>query len=389
MPISASLTIAEAVERALAAVDGPIDLDTFLNRIQTIRPSSAKDPTASVRTHLKMNEEGRSMVYLDRKTIVPLRVAVPGLRFRIPLSRQEVTRGVLMTRPSFEGWVTHNDDPQTFEFVDERGKPLPTRTVSIRRKRTGLLGNYEVQEQAFDFVNWFKARRAGRNDSILATWESWEPKRFRLELESAKRRRRHRDEIARKNQELADILFDLLESSANEQIYVRSAISTAYLRLSNPHGYPGDHWIEIVDQDERLKWSDMSITYPERRSPLEFVLAEGESVVDEEPFTPEQAEKVYRFKAALKHRKGLWRRVEIQGGQTLADLDSILRDAFDHDSMDHLGGFWKLVRRGQSRRFREINLGDVHPFGGGGSAEDLRIAGLELQVGDRLRAIAS
>ena len=264
---------------------------------------------------------------------------------------------------------------------------MPTRTVSIRRKRTGLLGNYEVQEQAFDFVNWFKARRAGRNDSILATWESWEPKRFRLELESAKRRRRHRDEIARKNQELADILFDLLESSANEQIYVRSAISTAYLRLSNPHGYPGDHWIEIVDQDERLKWSDMSITYPERRSPLEFVLAEGESVVDEEPFTPEQAEKVYRFKAALKHRKGLWRRVEIQGGQTLADLDSILRDAFDHDSMDHLGGFWKLVRRGQSRRFREINLGDVHPFGGGGSAEDLRIAGLELQVGDRLKYV--
>ena len=47
-------------------------------------------------------------------------------------------------------------------------------------------------------------------------------------------------------------------------------------------------------------------------------------------------EKVYVFKVALKYRKGLWRRIEIKGDQTLADLDHIIRIAFNHDTWDHL-----------------------------------------------------
>jgi hypothetical protein len=42
----------------------------------------------------------------------------------------------------------------------------------------------------------------------------------------------------------------------------------------------------------------------------------------------------------------LWRTIEIQGKQSLADLDLALRGAFNHDAGDHLGGFWKLVPRG-------------------------------------------
>ena len=45
---------------------------------------------------------------------------------------------------------------------------------------------------------------------------------------------------------------------------------------------------------------------------------------------------------------------------------------FEHD-WDHMSGFWKLVRRGQSRRFREVDLGSFNPFGEG-EAADLTIA---------------
>lgn len=47
---------------------------------------------------------------------------------------------------------------------------------------------------------------------------------------------------------------------------------------------------------------------------------------------------------------------------------------------------WKLVRRGQTSRFREIDLGNVDPLGEGNGA-DSRIAGLGLQVGDRLKYV--
>jgi hypothetical protein len=88
----------------------------------------------------------------------------------------------------------------------------------------------------------------------------------------------------------------------------------------------------------------------------------------------------------LKYRNDIWRRVEIQGNQTLAEFDYILRYEFGHDTSDHLGGFWKLVRRGQTRRFRKIELGDIDPLGEGTGA-DIRIAGLGLQAGDRLKYV--
>jgi len=35
-------------------------------------------------------------------------------------------------------------------------------------------------------------------------------------------------------------------------------------------------------------------------------------------------------------KKGLWRRIEIKGDQTLADFDHIIRIAFNHDTWNHL-----------------------------------------------------
>ena len=79
--------------------------------------------------------------------------------------------------------------------------------------------------------------------------------------------------------------------------------------------------------------------------------------------------------------------IEIQAGQTFADLDRAIRRAFGHDSYDHMGGFWKLIPRGQSRKkFREIEIGEVNPLGEG-SASDLHIGGMDLQLGDRIKYV--
>lgn len=112
---------------------------------------------------------------------------------------------------------------------------------------------------------------------------------------------------------------------------------------------------------------------------------EEKPAVAERKFTPQQSRQVYRLKTVLKHRKSLWRRVEIQGGQTLADFDSVLHNAFDHGT-GHLASFYKLVRRGQTNHFREIRLGNVDLFSSGDGL-GLRIAGLGLRVGDRLKYV--
>lgn len=381
-----SSSLAESVKQVLEEVKGPINQNDLIEKILKIYPSSAKKPEASIRRHLRMEEVGRSIVYLDKKTVIPLRVGAPGVCFRIPLSRAEVKNGVLAVFPSFEGWISQTDDSLDLDFIDEQKNPLPVNIVSLKYRISGLKEDIEVD--AFELSRWFEKHNVRRHDSLLVTVESWEPRIFRLEFEKEKKRRIHREEIEKKNQELADIFFDMLETAHDEQIYVERAVPTAYLRLQDPKGYPGDHWTTVLEKDSRMRETGFSIAYPERQNLMERLLQEGGPPMDEQDFSQEQGKQLYKFRVSLKYRKDVWRRIEIQGHQTLADFDFLIRSEFGHDPSDHLGGFWKLVRRGQTNRFRfrKIELGDVNPLGEGSGAE-IRIAGLGLSVGDRLKYV--
>lgn len=86
---------------------------------------------------------------------------------------------------------------------------------------------------------------------------------------------------------------------------------------------------------------------------------------------------IYRFKVALKGRRGIWRRIEIRGDQTLADLDRIIRIAFNHDTWDHLGEFYS------GKPWYRSGYGEINPNGGGEGAK-IPIASLGLQEDDRI-----
>lgn len=76
----------------------------------------------------------------------------------------------------------------------------------------------------------------------------------------------------------------------------------------------------------------------------------------------------------------------MQGLNTLAEFDHCLREAFQYDLDDHLGGFWRMIQRGKTNRFREIQIADIEPSGEGQGAE-LRIADLDLQEGNLLKYV--
>lgn len=67
-------------------------------------------------------------------------------------------------------------------------------------------------------------------------------------------------------------------------------------------------------------------------------------------------EKAYVFKVALMYRKGLWRRIEIKGGQTLGDFDHIIRDAFNNDTFDHLSEFFRVEDDGHREDLAKLIL---------------------------------
>jgi hypothetical protein len=338
-----------------------------------------------------MNIWGKTCFFLDEKTLISMQQAMAGIHFRIPLNRQEINRGWLFVYPSFEFLKPRQVAAEDFHFEDDRGQTISTNLVTVKNKEKTIFGVQEYEQTAFDLGRWYERHKLRRGDSLLATILNWGQGHFRLQPESFRTRQQHEDEIQQQNQAFADHLFQALENARSEYIQGQVAIPSAYFHLKGANAYPPDHWFEILRKDSRMRWTGFDIHYAEWSSLLENMLNDvspsaNQTTSSTKHLSKDQKNQVYRFKASLWHRKGLWRRIEIQGGQTLADFDQALRDSFEHDTFDHLSGFWKLTRRGGSRRFREIDLGNINPFEGGGAADTL-VASLELEPGDALKYV--
>lgn len=387
MPDKKTPSLDSIIQQLLAQIQEPIQVDAFAQRVLAVHPSQAKNPLTALRSKLRQEHVGHTLVFLDNQTLLPLPVAMHGVRFRLPLTRQEVTQGALVIYPAFAYFQRQEIAPQDVQLVDAAGRPLEVRLVTLKQPLSGSLKSFSTNVQAFDLGDWLRSHKVTRHDSLLVTVEDWQAGRFRLQHEPARARRQ--EEIERQNQELADVLFGMLEAAREERLYAHQALPTVYARLSHGRDYPGDHWLEVLASDGRMTWDGFAIRYRESSGLFEDMLSMATSAPPKRAAkrpSPEHTRQVYRFLATLWHQKELWRRIDIQGGQSLVHFDRILRQAFRHDTGDHLAGFWKLVRRGSGQRFREVGLGSIDPFGTGEGAEHL-LASLGLQPGDAMKYV--
>lgn len=389
---SEPLSRSQAIEEIIAQMTAPVDLDEFTRRVLALWPTKAKNPKSGIRQALRYDYIGKSLLYLDEQTLIPIRLAMPGVRFRVRLTRQEIQKGWLFVDPAFQYMAAQDVPSEEFWLEEASGHSIPVNQVTVKSRVKTIFGTQVTEQTAFELDWWYQKHSLRRGDSLLVTVLDWEKGRFRLEPEPSRIRERHAAEIQAQNQAFVDDIFHQLETARYEEVRGSIAIPTAYLHLKAADAYPPDHWQEVLERDERMLWTSYDIRYADRDSPFDSMFND---LMGEPKQTPsrrqqslakQEAKQVYRFKAAFWHNKSLWRRIEIQGGQTLADFDNILRTAFQHDLMDHLSGFWKLVRRGESRRFREVDLGNINPFEEGG-AEDIQVASLSLKPGDALKYV--
>lgn len=389
-------TYDEIIAGTLRTATGPVPVPALARRMLAARPSPAKHPDQAMRQRLR-EAAGRLLVFVDPDTVLPLRLAYQGVRFRLPLDRDIVKRGLLPIGDSLYRYLPWDFPPEWLRFVDAAGQPIAFQVRRIAEKVETPFGRTDAETWYADLGDWQRGEKADARDHLLVTIVAWEQGTFRLEREPF--RQHDPAQRAARNRLLADMFYKLLESARYTQIFAHQAVPTAYARLPDKGGYPPDHWVAVVAADERLYTDGWQIRYRDSAPTLFDLLEDEAPPAASKPISRDQGAQVYRFKAALAFRPGLWRIIEIQGKQTLADLDQALRAAFNHDVFDHLGGFWKLVPRGaQARsggqaggaakrtRYREVELGDVNPFGAGDGAA-VKIAGLELAVGDQLKYV--
>ena len=132
-----------------------------------------------------------------------------------------------------------------------------------------------------------------------------------------------------------------------------------------------------------MRLTEFEIMPADQLLPFERMMMEpGEDAVREQPFTREQGQQIYHFKAVSRYRKRE-RVIEIQGKHTLADFDDVMREAFDLDFADHLSEFTRIISRGKGKRPRQIPYGELNPFEKTAAAK-VRVAGLGLETGAQL-----
>jgi hypothetical protein len=386
----AGLTYTEIIAQFLAAADGPVLVKKLSEHMLALHPSAAKKPMTAARGKIR-EAIGHLLVFLDQDTVLPIHMAMNGARFRLQLDADSINTGLVEVGNNLPAYLPGRFSLEKVLFVDIDAQPLEHTLKTATKTRTNpFFGPYDATTLHANLGNWLRKHNAQQGDDILFTVFDWQNGIFQLELETYAKREAAL--LNQRNQLLTDLFYEMLESSANEEIYQHEAIPTAYARLPDKSGYPPDHWRAILDNDKRIYADSWKICYRDGEfSPFEILTRAREDEPLDTPavvLSEEQGNLAYRFKAELVHSPTIWREVEILGEQTLDDLNRALVHAFHHDWY-HMGGFWNLVpRKGQGGkvRYREVDLGSVDPMGGGDGAE-VKIAAIGLAEGRRMKYV--
>ncbi len=396
-PQEKALTYEMVIAEIMRSTPGPLPAQELAVQMPLVLPSTARNPQQAMRQHIRQ-ANGKQLVFLDADTVLPLRLAYQGARFRIGLERGSFDKG-LLPLDKILSYLPKSDPLDRLQLLDASGNGIPFEIKRFKHKVQSLFGPL-VETNAFANLSaWYRAQKMYAKDHILVTILDWEQGILQLEREPFGQR--NQTLITERNRLLADLFFALLERADREQVYIHAAVPTVYAHLPDKSGCPPGHWMDVIAADDRMTHDGWLILYGDEPQNM-FDRLMGSNRQPKKPaaapVSAEQRQMICRFKAHLVARPKIWREIEIQGKQTLADLDLALRDAFDHDVFDHMGGFWKLIPRaaqaktmstrssGRAARRREVSIGDVEPMGGGDGAR-IKIAELGLSVGDQIKYV--
>ncbi|WP_372366417.1 hypothetical protein [Candidatus Uabimicrobium sp. HlEnr_7] len=364
----------QIVKKILSSIIAPVKADELVAKVLKKYTPTAKDPKKAIRSYLR-ELDGELLIFEDLHTVVPLKVAMEGVQYYITFD-EFLQQGVLLpvVFSSFTNWY----GKKKVQLLDASHRKLDYEETTIELKKQSPLDLFMPSEIiGYSLESWFKENEITNKNIILITIVDWNKHCFSLEVKTLEGINKEN------NQRFADIVFGMLEKASKEHINIYRTIPTAYYLLKKENKLPCKYWQDILIDDGRMMFDDFCIQYIENTR-FGWISEENE---EEYALDKKEGDKVYCFKAFLKYEDTIWRSFQIQGINTLADLNDCMMEFFQRD-FDHMAGFWKCTQRGKNKRkrYREIELANINPFGEGDGAE-IPIATLDMQVGDRLKYV--
>lgn len=261
-------------------------------RVLERRPSSAKDPFASIRNLLRYDSLETGWVRLGAGKLIPRHAALLGLRFRIIPGADELT-GDLLARAKLEPFVQlRMPNPH---LIDEAGRPIASATT--RLPNTNAVFNFSaVDAQTLD--GWYVRTRFAAGDSILATIVGVDPLTIQIEREPAGQFRAAA--VDAQERELIDKIADRVARDRSTLVLAEMVVMPIYAQAAWRTTYPGRPWQQLVEADRRLRLlDDMYIADHTFRRPLDSMADAADAAPDWDASDLELLSQITAFQAEL------------------------------------------------------------------------------------------
>ena len=200
-------TYTKIMTQLLDGATGPLPVQEFSEQILALRTIQAKKPLDAVRNQIRQ-EIGRLLIFLDAGTILPVRLAMQGVRFRIQIDKNTVDSGKVQIDDSLSSYLPRQFPIEKVQFLDEDGQPIDFRINSAFEKVKSVFGTYDHTAWYADLRSWFREQKVYPKAYLLFTTLDWQNGIFQLRHEPYAKR--DQALLQQRNQLLADLFYEML-----------------------------------------------------------------------------------------------------------------------------------------------------------------------------------
>jgi hypothetical protein len=345
------LTISSILLDLANEYDGIVTEREVFDRVLARRPSQAKDPYASIRNKLRYDAIETGWVRLGGGELIPRRIALQGLRFRVIPSEEEFA-GDMLARAWLIPFASLRQPAPRLEDAD--GRPIQTSTTNA----PGSEGSFSFfSTEAQTLGNWFKRTGFDPGDSILVTITSAEPLTMRLEREPAAEFRAA--DVAAQDRALVEAIAAQVARNRSNMLFPEDAVLPAYARAPWRLSYPGQPWQQLVAADRRLRLVDgMYLADSSFRRPLDMLFGDQQQAQRWEEQDRNLFDEIAAFQADLlasrrdAATRGLWNGVAPRAstGRVIFDMregtSQVIHPGIVDALTDHTAEIEQRVERG-------------------------------------------
>ena len=237
-------TIASLLRQLANEYVGPVEEQHLFARVLELRPSSAKHPYTTIRERLRWDGLNLGWLRLSRRQLLPLRVALQGLRFRCQPHPHEVEAG-LLTLSHLQPFVGLHSGACTLR--DSEGARIPYLDLDTASTSEAVLS-------AFDLKAFYQRTAFHPGDSLLVTITSAEPLGLVIEREASTAFRA--GAVAAQDAELLEAMVERVRRAHTTLIACDEIILPIFATAPWRTTYPGSAWQHLLLRDGRLQIVD-------------------------------------------------------------------------------------------------------------------------------------